>query len=130
VTEKENSGVAGMSVLGDPNSPPSTPKPLFIPLKAEYFDAFCSGHKREELRVYGPRWNERTCAPGRRVILSRGYGKRARLSGVIWKFKRQHASTFGSTYRQSIERIYGTLDMLIACISIDVESVSQGETHA
>lgn len=95
-------------------------KALFIPLKAEYFDAFADGSKREELRLYGPRWNERTCAIGRRVTLSRGYGRHQRLSGRIWKFKRQHGSTFGSTYRAAIERLYGTLDVWIACISIEL----------
>jgi len=47
-------------------------KPLFIPLKGEYFDQFQAGTKDTEYRVYGPRWNERTCAVGREVVLSRG----------------------------------------------------------
>ena len=47
-------------------------KPLFIPLKAEYYDQFATGEKRDELRLYGPRWNECTCPVGRPVILSRG----------------------------------------------------------
>ena len=47
-------------------------KLLFIPLKAEYYDQFATGEKRDELRLYGPRWNKRTCPVGRPVILSRG----------------------------------------------------------
>lgn len=93
-------------------------KPLFIPLKTEYFESFANGTKREELRMYGPRWNEETCKPNREVVISKGYGKHARLKGRIWKFKRQHGSLFGSTYKNAIKKIYGTLDVDIACISI------------
>jgi hypothetical protein len=98
-------------------------KPLFVPLNTEYFEAFADGSKREELRLYGPRWNEDTCKPGREVVLSKGDGKHARLKGRIWKFKRQHGSLFGSTYKAAIEKVYGTLDVDIACISItDLET--------
>jgi hypothetical protein len=58
-------------------------KPLFIPLKTAYFEAFERGAKRQEFRPWGPRWNERTCSPGRRVVLSYGYGKERRLTGEI-----------------------------------------------
>lgn len=61
-------------------------KPLFIPLKGKYFDAFACGTKTTEYRVYGPRWNERTCPVGRDVVLSRGYGKYHRLTGRITGF--------------------------------------------
>ena len=93
-------------------------KPLFIPLKAEYYDQFATGEKRDELRLYGPRWNERTCPVGRPVILSRGYGKQHRLRARIWRFKRQHGSTFGSTYSAAILTCHGTLDIDIAVISL------------
>ena len=46
-------------------------KPLFIPLNTEYFEAFADGSKGEELRLYGPRWNEETCKLGREVVLSK-----------------------------------------------------------
>jgi hypothetical protein len=94
--------------------------PLFIPLKGVYYDAFEDGSKTEELRSYGPRWNEKTCAVGRSVVLSRGYGKAHRLSGKILRFKKQYGLTFGSTYKASIIDVYGTLDVWIACISIEV----------
>lgn len=58
-------------------------KPLFIPLKAEYFDQFEDGTKDTEYRKHGLRWNAKTCFPGRRVVLSHGYGKKRRLTGVI-----------------------------------------------
>lgn len=97
-------------------------KPLFIPLSTKYFDAFVSGEKREELRRYGPRWNEGTCKVGRDVVLSKGYGKQSRLNGRIWKFKKQHGSVFGSTYRAAIADVFGTVDIDIACISIELSS--------
>lgn len=95
---------------------PVSNRPLFVPLRAEFFDAFAAGVKTDELRRYGPRWNERTCVVGRPVILSRGYGRSRRLTGRVERFKKQHGSIFGSTYRASIERIYGTLNVDIACI--------------
>jgi hypothetical protein len=95
-------------------------KPLFIPLKSEYYNAFADGSKCEELRRYGPRWNEKTCTVGRDVILSKGYGKSQRMSGSVWRFKKQHGSTFGSTYKRAILDLFGTLDIEIACISIVV----------
>jgi len=93
-------------------------KPLFIPLKTKYYNAFASGEKKEELRVYGPRWNEKTCTINRHVILSKGYGKHARMKGRIWRFKKQHGSLFGSTCQNAIKEVFGTLDIDIACIDI------------
>jgi hypothetical protein len=58
-------------------------KPVFIPLKTEFFEAFKRGEKTSEYRRYGGPWNERVCHPGRRVVISKGYGKHARLTGVI-----------------------------------------------
>jgi hypothetical protein len=57
-------------------------RPLFIPLKGEWFDRFADGSKSVEWRAYGPRWNLERVQPGRRVILSRGYAG-ARLEGVV-----------------------------------------------
>lgn len=98
----------------------TTPKPLFIPLVGKYFDAFADGSKRDELRLYGPRWNENTCAKDRPVVISRGYGKAHRLNGRVQSFKKQRGTTFGSTYRKAIQEVYGTLEVDIACISIEV----------
>lgn len=102
--------------------------PLFVALKTEYWKQFRDGTKRDELRLYGPHWNERTCAVGRAVTLSKGYGKSGRMSGVVRAFKRQRGSTFGRAYREAIQAVYGTLDVEIACISIDLlEPEGQGE---
>ncbi|MCK5444703.1 MAG: hypothetical protein KAI73_03715 [Rhodospirillaceae bacterium] len=108
-----------------------TDKPLFIPLCSEPYEAFENGTKRDELRQYGPRWNEKTCPVGRRVVLSKGYGKKNRLSGTIRSFHRRQANTFGSTYKAAIMRHYGTLDIEIAAIGIALEtSVFNSDTEA
>lgn len=49
-------------------------KPLFIPLCTKWFRLFESGEKTTEYRAYGPRWNEKTCVAGRKVVLAHGYG--------------------------------------------------------
>jgi hypothetical protein len=106
-------------------------RPLFVPLKTAYFEAFANGSKTEELRRYGPRWNERTCVVGRPVVLSKGYGKAHRLDGRIGKFKKQHGSTFGSTYRAAIQEVFGTLDIDIACFAIQIDSATDShQEHA
>ena len=63
-------------------------KPLFIPLKAKFFDQFKNGtkHNMTEYRQRNARWNAENCRIGRRVVLSRGYGKRHRLHGQIIGF--------------------------------------------
>ena len=61
-------------------------KPLFIPLKAEFFEAFERGEKDTEYRPRVARWSEAVCRIGRRVVLSRGYGKARRLTGTIVGF--------------------------------------------
>lgn len=57
-------------------------RPLFIPLRTVWFDAYASGGKFEEWRRPGPRWNATVCMIGRPVLLSRGYSG-ARLRAVI-----------------------------------------------
>ncbi|GEM_PF-1259075 len=93
-------------------------KPLFIPLRNEYFKAFQSGNKTDELRKYGPRWNEGTCIVGRGVTLSNGYGKNGRMKGCVWRFKKQRGSLFRRIYKEEIQAVFGTLNIDIACISI------------
>lgn len=61
-------------------------KPLFIPLRTEWFRKFEDGSKRTEYRIYGPRWNERTCRIGRKATVSHGYSGK-RLHGVVESFK-------------------------------------------
>lgn len=61
-------------------------RPLFVPLKRAFFEAFARGEKTEEYRRHGARWNERTCRVGRAVVLSFGYGNAQRLQGVVTSF--------------------------------------------
>lgn len=60
-------------------------KPLFIPLRTEWFRQFEDGTKRTEYRAYGPRWNERTCRIGRSATISHGYSGK-RMSGTVSSF--------------------------------------------
>ena len=62
-------------------------KPLFVPLKTEWFRAFAAGAKTTEFRLYGPRWNEATCVPGRQVTLSHGYSG-ARISAEVVRLRK------------------------------------------
>lgn len=95
-------------------------KPLFIPLKTEFYEGFERGEKREEMRLYGPRWNEKTCRPGRRVVLSKGYGKKNRLQGWIKAFHKFDAHGYEEKARAAVLACYGTLDKPMAHISIEL----------
>src|SRR5688572_15733164 len=102
--------------------PQGTP-PLFVPLKAEYFNDFASGMKTTEYRLYGPRWNERTCRPGREVVLSLGYGKRNRLRGRVASFLADPLVCLDAhTYRE-LSALFPGIDWntRIACIGIELE---------
>jgi len=96
-------------------------KPLFIALKSEHYAKFEDGTKDNEIRLYGPRWNEKTCYAGRKVTLSKGYGKKYRLKGVITAFKRQKGYELEDCHQQAILKLYGTLEKDIARIYIKVE---------
>lgn len=90
--------------------------PLFIPLKTEYFEAFANGSKDTEYRPFGVRWNERTCAIGRPVVLSKGYGKGSRLRGVVTGFVRSRTSRPSAAW----VACYGSRECDMACIQIRV----------
>ena len=90
---------------------------LFVPLKAEHFDAFERGDKTEEFRPLGPRWNERTCRIGRAVILSRGYGSHRRLSGTVVGFRVSEEPSKTAAWTDC----YGAGPAVaVACIAIEV----------
>lgn len=91
-------------------------KPLFIPLKKEYFEAFERNKKDTEYRLYGPRWNEKTCTVGRAVTLSCGYGKQRRLNGVITHFSK--APVLKSKGGAEFSMIYGMTAGFVAEIGI------------
>jgi hypothetical protein len=93
--------------------------PLFIPLKTKYFEEFRAGTKTTEYRIYGPRWNERTCAIGRPVVLSKGYGKSHRLTGSVTGFWQSTAATLSEAWR----KCYGDRgERIAACIQIQLNA--------
>lgn len=91
---------------------------MFLPLKGEFYDQFIGGSKQEEFRIYGPRWNERTCPIGRPVVLSRGYGIRHRTNGVIVGFR----TSIEPTKTEAWLKCYGehSAGVLAACIKIQI----------
>lgn len=96
-------------------------KPLFIPLNAEFYDAFEDGSKTTEYRLYGKRWNVVTCYPERKVILSRGYGKKNRLSGVVSDVRTRSLEDFNDKLQASFVKIYNLAEGVnptIICIDI------------
>lgn len=97
-------------------SSPEEEKNLFIPLKREFFEAFASGEKTHEYRVYGPRWNEKTCRIGRRVTLSLGYGKHRRLSGIVSSFSKNETPQSRPGWREC----YGD-DLALIAAEIGIE---------
>lgn len=94
-------------------------RPLFIPLKTEYYEQFERGEKFVEYRLYGPRWNEKTCRIGRTVTLSKGYGRKNRMKSKISHFYKRDARTFGLSVRLDIFACFGTLDKPIAEIRME-----------
>ena len=96
----------------------SVMKPLFIPLKKEFYLAFKDGSKAVEYRKAGKSspWNKKTCEVGRRVTISNGYTKKDRLQGVIVDFK--ECSKSGK--RKEFVNIYGD-GHKAACISIKLD---------
>lgn len=95
-------------------------KNLFIPLKTEFYERFERKEKKVEYRLYGPRWNEKNCPPGRPVTLSKGYGKANRMAGSIRNFRRVRSSLLPPSVQVSLENIYGPGEHDIACIGIDI----------
>lgn len=84
-----------------------TDKPLFIPLKTEYFLAFKQRLKEHELRLYGSRWNEKTCRIGRLATLSKGYGKHERITRSVAGFERKALSELSEADRAAFTACYG-----------------------
>lgn len=99
-------------------------KPLFIPLKREFYEAFKSGIKDTEYRKFGPRWNSETCRIDRPVVLSLGYGKKNRMNGVIKRFDISSEPTKTEVW----EKCYGKPIPGVtkaACIRIEIERIRQ-----
>lgn len=93
-------------------------KPLFVPLKKQYYEDFVTGNKDTEYRKYGPGWNERTCQIGRTVVISMGYGKYRRSKGIIRSFDVIDSSTIPSA-----REVYGPVKIELAAIGIDLTDI-------
>lgn len=109
----------------------STQTPLFLPLKSRFYDEFAAGRKTYELRCYGPRWNEKTCPVGRPVVLSRGYGKQARMQGRITEFDTLPAWELHRDDWFAVVECYGVekaRKLKMAWIGIEVERGAGGES--
>jgi len=96
-------------------------RPLFIPLKTEFYNQFIWGEKDTEFRKYGARWNELTCPPMRPVILSKGYGKKFRRSGVISRFNKTHIDKINPLIRESLKALYPDGIEFVACIGVKLD---------
>ena len=92
-------------------------KPLFIPLKREFFEAFERGTKKCEYRKHGKRWNRETCVPGRPVVLSLGYGKGRRLHGIVTDFN----VSMSMAQSDAFIACYGICGPETACSCITIE---------
>ena len=85
-----------------------------MPLKRKFFDCFEEGSKDTEYRPFGPRWNFDTCAIGRPVVLSCGYGKKRRLSGVVARVRRDENAVTLPGWREC----YGDRFDAVCCITV------------
>jgi hypothetical protein len=92
-------------------------RPLFIPLRACWFDAFACGEKTEEWRRHGPRWNANVCRVGRPVVLSRGYSG-ARLHAVI------EATRLAWAEDPAVVELYGEALCFVMALR-DIQAVSE-----
>jgi len=102
-------------------------KPLFVPLKAEHFEAFERGDKHTEFRLYGAAWHEGTCIIGRRAVLAYGYTKR-RLYGVVTSFDLLKMRDLSRDDRRKFKACFGDrlqsrahfAPLRVAAIGIDI----------
>jgi hypothetical protein len=94
---------------------------LFIPLKTQYYEEFVNGTKTIEYRQHGSRWNAKTCRIGRKVVISKGYGRQCRRTGVVTDFFVRHMDS------PSWIECYGKPGEA-ACITIKLDSEHCCET--
>lgn len=93
-------------------------KPLFVPLKTEYYEKFESGQKTDELRRGSDkRWSAKHCYPGRPAVLSKGYGKQNRLDAVVTNHAVVSVSMLPAGLRADFEACYGLNEATVNVIS-------------
>lgn len=93
-------------------------EPLFLALRSQYYQEFKMREKKIEYRRYGKGYNEETCPVGRRVLLSKGYSKAQRMTGVIVSFEVSDLPKEGDEW---LDR-FGDHEGPAACIHIRLDS--------
>lgn len=96
-------------------------KPLFIPLKTEYYRSFENGTKTHEYRRYSNRWDEVSCRIGRLVVLALGYSGPGRLRGKVSSFRQLRYSDLSCANQAAWLQCYGAEDVTVAEIGIELE---------
>ena len=102
-------------------------KNLFVPLKTEFYDKIKSGEKLEEFRLYGSKWNEKTCALGRGITFSKGYGKHERMYGTVTGYSDQTLSSLDDKNEKAILSCYGKIEGYTSIARIKFELKEIGE---
>ena len=93
---------------------------LFIPLKHCFYDDFIKGNKQTEYRLFGPRWNHKTCFVGRSVTLSSGYGKSKRAYTAIKAVEIKKRYELSGDVQDAIIHCYtATPETEIICIHME-----------
>lgn len=103
-------------------------KPLFIPLNTKHYEAFEDGSKDTEYRLHGKRWNEVCVWKGRAVTLSKGYGKKNRLYGVVRDVWVTNSVSLRPDVQEAIKEIYGEGIHEIFCIGVKLSK--KGDWYA
>ena len=92
-----------------------TQKSLSVPLHGGPYKV-ADVSRIQALRKYGPRWTAEVCAIGRAVTLS-SYP----LNGVIDTYSRTNARFLSKDYQEAVQCHYGTLDIEVAVIGINIK---------
>ena len=82
-------------------------KPAFLPLDTEFYMQFKSGLKTDEFRLFGGIFTEKNFYPGRRIILSKGYGNYDRTAGVIEVFSIKDLHELSPKDQKDVLSCYG-----------------------
>lgn len=93
-------------------------KALFIPLNTEHYDKFDSGEKDTEYRILGPRWNLDCIWVGRKVTISKGYGKQNRIKGEVKHLKVIKRRYLPESVQADLDKIYSEDKIDVICITV------------
>jgi len=93
-------------------------KALFIPLNTEYYNQFESGEKDTEYRILGPRWNLKCIWIGRKVTISKGYGKQNRIKGEVTDLKIIERGCLPESVQNDLDKIYSEDKTTVICITV------------